>query len=367
MKKLFNMIKFHIKRVATNPAYLGIFFIMPLVMSSLFIFIDMGRNAAPSSSGQATLIVMGQGNESLTEALKKEDFDGNIVEDMEDSLEKLRVGDAGSVYRVPDDYINRLQMGEKPAVELYTRNEKSKSVAFESTFRSVVHNIILKSTLMSNKIMENTDSLDNYFVNKISVIENKQELKSENGTLFTITMLISVYIIMGGAQVSFDLVSLKKNNSLKRAVVSPNSSIAINLALFAAYAIFMLLANFIIFAVGAFIYKASLVMIYRAVLIIVLSMIFSLSLGLVLFRIFKEPQIAMATGMLISIVLIGLSAAGDILRGSLLKNLSYISPMTWMIQILDKGNIFPAAFIILLLSAVLFTSGSYKLEAYVNK
>lgn len=367
MKKLFNMIKFHIKRLATNPSYLGIFFIMPLIMSSLFIFIDMGKNKAPSSSNQATLIVMEEGNESLKEVLEKEGFKENIVTDLEASLKKLRLGDVGSVYRIDNDYLKRLQAGEKPVVDLYTRSKKTKSVAFESTFRSIVHNSILKKTLVDNQLIGDKDSLANYFVNKVSLMENNQELEAENNTLFIITVLLSFYIIMGGSQVSFDLVSLKKNNSLKRAVISPNSSLAINFALFAAYASFMLLANLIIFAVGALIYKASLVIIYRAILIIVLSVIFSLSLGLVLFRVFKEPQVAMATGMITSVVLMGLSAAGDLFNSPLLKNLSYISPLTWIMQILDKGNIFPAALIILLLSAVLFTSGSYKLEAYVNK
>ena len=96
---------------------------------------------------------------------------------------------------------------------------------------------------------------------------------------------------------------------------------------------------------------------------------FSLSLNLFLFRLFKNPQLATAIGVLIVIIMSAMGmpvATGAVTNLLWLNVLAYCSPMYWIVKAIDFQSMFPSVWVLLGMAMVLLTAGSYRLEQYVQ-
>ena len=85
-----------------------------------------------------------------------------------------------------------------------------------------------------------------------------------------------------------------------------------------------------------------------------------------MFRAFKNKTILGLAGTVVPILIIGISLIGTFIDNAIVKKISYLSPITWVFEIISKQVLFPNVFIVILMSIVLLTLGSYKLEKYVK-
>lgn len=359
----FNMTLFHIKRIVKTPGLLINLVFMPIGTIIFFSFVFFPKNEENTGDGVIrTVILLGEGNADIKKALIEEDYKDNIQEDRHRVFQDLEKGNVGVIYEIPDHYIERLVSGKKVNIKATNRTKKTRSPLFEYDIQHLTREILLKKAVSTN-LSSATDF--NYHQNiKITNLKKAQSVLSPAMVLSGMTLF---YIYISCLGIASDLVTFKKNNSLRRAVLSPNSSVSLMGSHLAAATIFLVVSNI---SILGYIHSQSPLtgeMFLRASLTILLSILLGLSFSLVMFRIFKEPGVVSNLGTLFLMLMVGITFLEGLKLNPMLTNLSYISPFKWLFDILEKG-VNPASVTILLLTVVvLLTAGSYKLENYVQR
>ncbi|MBS4461988.1 ABC transporter permease [Aerococcaceae bacterium zg-B36] len=364
------IMKFHIRRIITTPSIIGMLLVMPLgvvlimsfVISSGSTNVVTNEKVTEPSENVATVVLLEENNQVLKQALIDADFGANIWEDKEKAEQYLAQGKVGVIYTVPEDYL----MNPQP-VKVQVRNQQGRSNAFEQTLHQIVYRQQLNHALENNQLKTNevNKSIDK---EELVVIEAKKgQSLSDFVNAGVLIMLIVVYIMLAGNTIGADLVGMGASNVLRRLITTPNSSWKIIGTILFSYALVLLVINSLIIGCISWKFHISTTLLLRSIWIVILAIIFNLSYAIAMFRIFKNPNAASNIGMLGFIVLNGLGFIDKIVSIQWVKNLSYLSPLKWMMMILDSGNWFVGTVIILLLSLVLFTAGTYKLEHYVKR
>ena len=174
------------------------------------------------------------------------------------------------------------------------------------------------------------------------------------------------YILFNIASISFDLITFKKNYVLKRSLLAPRSNAWITKSFLGAYFIVMFVANlFIIFFIDRTM-NVGIPNWFNVCLLVASGVIYSLSLGLFLFRIFKNPMIAQQVGLLGSLLLAGLGMAPKLFQSEIIDIVAHFSPVYWFVQIVDRQELLPGIPMVLVMALVFFTAGNYRLETYVD-
>lgn len=350
--------KCHLARIFKSPALIGNLIILPAGMVLLMgtIFSLQNNNGDGSTSNVATVVLLGDNNQDLHDLLIAEDYEDNIWTDAENAMRQLERGDIGVVYTVPNNFIERLASGEALTIQALNRNPMVRSVFLENTLHNGVRSLLLEKTLGVPV---------NYQAN-IEIIQEEVNESPLQLSVMLITMQI-FYIFTTCLSISGDLVSFKKNQTLRRAVMTPNSNRKIIISHLTPFVFVMALVNLAILAYVHLMSPLSLQMFGRVSLILLLSIIVGMSICMVMFRIFKEPVMVNNIGMMILIGLVGLAFIDHLNLGAAISNLVYLSPFKWMVDMLFDGIAIQNIVVLLLMAGVLLTAGSYRLESYVNR
>ncbi|WP_124057606.1 ABC transporter permease [Vaginisenegalia massiliensis] len=356
---------FHIRRLVKEPSSLISMVLLPACIVSLFIFLDANQQASSANqdSPTATVILLAEGNEDLGKLLDEQEFNVKPLTYQAKAIKQVQRGMAGVVYVIPAHYSKILQEGHPSAIQVFRRDKATQSQLFEQLLRDWVAKQSLTGQLKAKKL--NPNMIEQPLKTQVKVIEQGKEVGDKQG--LSQVVLLLVYILLSGIVVGVDLVTFKKDGSLRRSLVSALPGWQLTLAFLLANASFMLLVNALFLGVLAVYYAFPLAYMGQALTLILLAILFSCSLGLVLFRLFKDPQLCMSLGTLVWLLILGLAFISQKEALGIWHQLGFLSPFAWMVQILDRGQYFPGVLIILLMTGALFTAGSLQLEKYVQE
>lgn len=361
MKNLLIMTAFHIRRIIKTPSILVIILI-PLIGVGAGFLGQMQAKHKPA----ALSIVLEQGNEDLEQDLGQYGYGSrSFADELQVTLEELDKGNTSLVYHIPANYTQTILAGEAQPIARYSRQKNATDYEFELALQSILKEKVTQDAVQQAGLLASGERYQLEFSDVLR-IEGRD---SDKGIGMMITMLLLLsYILMNSSSLSSDLIKFKKNNALKRAIVSPNNNVAIALSFILAYAIVMLLP----YAIGvlgiAYYWQVSAWELLRMLVVLCLTILLNLALALVLFRLFKDASLCQMVGTILWIIMLGMAVVAlmDVIDIPLIKNICYLSPLTWLIEILDKQQLFPGTLIIGLMISLMGIVGSYKLEQYVN-
>lgn len=304
-------------------------------------------------------IVWGENNEALKSSLIEKNYKPSFETSLDKAKDRLDTGDISIIYEIPDSYVQKLVKGQKEEIKIYVRKANNRSQLFETEFSEVVNKEVEKEILKSNGIYEeNKLKLD--YVNYFDLQENT------SFSSLTIMNLMIIYILLNTSSVSGDLSLSRENKMIKRMLLSPNKSLSITSSFLLSHFLVLSTLNILVILMYKKIYGFNQTELVSFIISILLMTLFTISLGISIFRIFKNKIFLGIAGVVIPMLIIGMTLAGDVMENAIVKKISYLSPLTWVFEIITKQVLFPNIFIVILMSLVLLTMGSYRLEKYVK-
>lgn len=354
---------FHISRILKTPGLLLMFFILPLVTSGLLLFTSQTAEDEGSFT-TASAIIAGAGNETITSRLPAGWEDQTYsVSDREELLTRMDQAEIQVIYEIPADFIDRRIAEDSVRITVYSGSGSGQDPQLEVALAEIIRELTISALLEQEALIQPGDYVPPAVPDTLMTRESGG---ADSGFVMT-SIMIMIFILLNGPLVGADLVTFRKEQSLKRIVASPNRSGTIMASFLAAYLLFFAAANAIIMVVlrqigGFALNQLGIVMVYTFALIC-----FSLALGLLIFRIFKDPNVAMLVGYGISMGLLGLAFFPILFPDqAVLRVVASVTPLHWTIEGLDANAMFPGVPVILALAAVLFTAGSFRLEDYAS-
>ena len=358
-------IGFHIKRIVKSPALIGQMVILPTIVTLFMVFIQLSttnkNNTTTSSSTPSLAIVLEEGNEEFQKELESLYSKNVFYTDKEQALNELEKGYIRSVYVVPKNFVQSLGNGQKKQMEVYSR-QKQKEVLLEQDMQGILQKQLIDTALQKEGILEKGE----LFKQSENQLVHFEEENATTVSYVLLLLLVMFYILFNVSSISFDLITFKKNYVLKRSLLAPRSNAWITKSFLGAYFVVMFVANlFIIFFMDR-VMNVGIPNWFNVCLLVASGIIYSLSLGLFLFRIFKNPMMAQQVGVFGTLFFAGLGMAPKLFQSEIIDIVAHFSPVYWFVQILDRQELLPGLPMVLVMALVFFTAGNYRLETYVD-
>lgn len=363
---LFQLIYVNFKRMLKDPMKIGLMFIMPLSVIIFTHFLSSGDTSkpAPSSNLNVAYNIEDKGE------LGKEFFGTSsksmwvFINEREKALELLEDNTVAVVYNIPEDFSEKINMYEKPIIQSYKREEGNITVSTEIELNDKLNNLIKNKLLIEKGIIENLEELN---VLKTETVLIRNEI-AVNNELQMVSAQLIYFIILGASGIIIELLDFKKRNIISRAITTPNSSGTILASVGLSILLFQTIVNIIVLIFGKFIIGYCINGFHIILINIILASMISITLSLVMTRIFNNEGAASLLVTLIGIISLILSilAEGNYYSSvpQFIRNLGKLTPQYWIIDSLTKAKLFPNTFIVLLMIIAIFTAGSYKLKEF---
>ncbi len=380
MKNILNLFIAHLRRISKNTSILTYFIGMPVFMFGLVFIINIINNNNDKEKKEQKSkirysvnmenigIVVNDKGELWKDFFKDGDrfiLEKDGLEQAKKQLEKIKL--IGIVV-VDSNFSKDLEQGIKPKLRFI---QMIKGNTFQNKINIINKNInafLIDSFSKSGKLNLSKQAIEKENI-KIKIIKDDMSLVSFGLKMFT--LMILYIIIFGSCAIATELVRFRETRMLTRAIASPNSEFAIIISLLFSFIILQVFINFTLFLIFTQIFTIEVSGLGSIFITVFSTSAFSLSLAIVLVRIFnKVEQLPIVTTILsiITVIFFVLSAA-SIMDGlidfpPILKKLAILSPLYWLIDILDKGKFFPNIIVVWLMIIALITAGSWRLRDF---
>jgi ABC-2 type transport system permease protein len=355
------------KRMLSDKHTLSMMFIMPLLII-LGVGLFSGKGNRNFDVNVAFNIQdKGSYSKELLEELKIKD---NIFfNESSKALELLEKNEIAALYEIPENFTEKIYKGEKPQIRVLKREEGNATLITEISLNDSI-NKKTKEEILTNAKIINSDKelyLDSL---KTTIIQDKKSSVIEKEALAPLLLLI-YFIILSSNNIGTELLNLKKDRVLTRAITTNSKGYEIIGSLFLAMFLLQFIINLLVLFVSKIILKFPLTNFYIIFINIMFAILISMSLGLFITRIFKNPAVATYVLIIICIAtfLLGtIAIAGDSIREIpwILGNLAKFTPQYWLLDSIYNGRLFPNVFALLLMVIVLFTAGNLRLRNFAN-
>lgn len=355
--RLIRLTIINLKRVLKNPAI----FFMSLLLPMVVLFGVVGPMSQENSLGKIGIINKSPSKyseeiiDNLSEKYEVENLEGNI----EDSYDRLRDKKLAVIYVLDENFEDNINMGRTPKIKAYS---------VESGMGSIIaENIITESI---NKFLEEhlNIGLSKNSVEAIIVDNNK----NNTSDFYMTVLMICYFMLIGGSILTDDIIKLRTQKVLKRTISTGNSDKTILGSLYLSAFVLQSLMSSITLFISIKLFKIENYNFFNGILTIILCSLMTTATIVAATRWLKNQTIASLAVVIFGLVSFGLGIIGNVLREFVnvpdyLVYLSIISPFSWLGKIINNESIVLPIIIIILMSAVLFTAGSFKLRDYVKE
>ena len=353
--QLGRLVLINIKRQLKNPIILLMTIVMPMMM-----LLFMNRTVSDEKLEGIGIIDNNNSNYSKEMILKieKEYNVDKLSGKVEDNYNLLRENKLGVIYVIDSNFQKQIEAGKAPEVKSYTVETSNGSIMAENIMKNYIFNTLEEKVAKGLS----TKSID-------TVVKNKKEEKEP----YKMTIIMLCYFMMiGGGIISSEIIKLKEQKVLRRTISTANKDVTILGSIF--------LSSFLlqgILSVVGFIFLANIIKIptYKipeGSFIILLGSLITTAIVVVVTRWVKNPTIASIVTVTFGLVAFVLGMLGTELTDYKnipvsLSRMSIISPFTWLLKIINTNEIIVPTLIIVLMSLVFFTAGSFRLRQFVKE
>jgi len=283
------------------------------------------------------------------------------------ALESLKKNDVIAVYEIPADFTDKIKEGNKPEVIGYKNKDGNGTAPIEGDINKWINEKCKENILINNKIIKDEKEITKGTIK--TVVEGAKK-GMDQGMLMTVIMLLN-FIIFSALGVGTELLTLKKQKILARAITTANRGWEIIGSVYLAQFFAQVIVYSLIFIVQQCIFGYSLSNFYIVLINIALMSLVSISLGVFVTRICENEGVASLIINIIASSTTFLSIAGmlsDTHKTSwIVENLTKFAPQYWAMKSIDSSVLFPNGIILVLMAIALFTAGNFRVRNFVNR
>lgn len=355
--EILNVFVSNFKRLIKTPKLWGSFILTPALLFGLFFFMF---NGGSDNEGTFALVIEDRGE--IYKEIVELFGDDPIILTREEAEKELKSYNIKLVYLIDEDFSSDIEKNIKPRVKKLAIDDSGFQLKDRFINEKIVE-LMEESYLKSKGLDFKRGNLDEKV--DIELINNKTDADLDF-SLIILTVSYTIVLLIGG--VGKDLVELAKTKVLSRILTTPNTNLKSIIGIFASYLVLLALAFNIMAFVG---YKILDMEIPNPLYVIatISSMIaFSLSVVILIIRYTQDESMLSIVTLILSMAMYLTEIAYIIKKDTLAPifgKLMFINPLYWIQRTLETGsflNILP----ILLMSFVLLTFGSYRLENLQN-
>ena len=353
--RLVRLVMINIKRQMKNPLTLLLTLIMPIV-----IILAINSGGFAGISGDIGIIDNSKSEYSveLIEKLSEKYYVEVLQGEVETQFNLLREKKLGAIYVIEDNFEEKLNEGLAPNIKSYQTESTNGSIMAVNIINNYISKIIeedISSGLSTNSI--------------VAVIDDKDFVDKNN---YEMTIIMICYcMLLGGAIIVEEILKLKSQNVLKRTIATSNTDFAILGSLFVSSFIIQGGLCSLAFIILQFLIDIPNSNIIQGALVIFLGSLISTSIIVAVTRWVKNEKLASILNISIGLITFGVAMLSSKFAEfenvpEIVNKISLVSPFTWLLKIIETGNALVPTIVIILMSAVFFTAGSFKLRDFVK-
>ena len=271
------------------------------------------------------------------------------------ALDKLKNNKLAAVFVIEDNFSEMIKNGQKPTVDVVKTSKGGGSLFSESKIETFINTSLKKQI---------DPSFSSKYIKTTVVAKEEDSLK----TNFMSVFLICYVLYINGATICKDLLDLKKSNTLKRMLSTKNTDFEILFSLFLSsfliqaliYTMTLVISN-LLFNIGINTWDISLILANSF-----------LCTGIILFlaRICKTE--ATISFVMVGYVFLSLATVLPTMMPNIkidmpfVTNISKFMPMYWTIDAILNENYLKNILVLILISVVFVTAGSFKLKEFAK-
>lgn len=355
--RLIRLTIINLRRSLKNPGILLMSFLMPMIV----LVVVVGSSSNDSSLGKLGILDKSSSKYSkelinnLSEKYDIEELKGGA----QDNYNELRDKKIGAIYVIDENFEKNINNGNVPNIKSYINEAGMGSVIADDIITKYINKLLKEGV---------NDGLSTNTV-KAEIVDKFEVNKSD----YIMTVLMICYFMMiSGSVVTDDIIKLKAQKVLKRTISTGNSDKVILGSLYLSAFTLQSIVSSLTLIIALKIFKVPNYNLSEGILAITLCSLMTTSLILATTRWFKHPTMASLSVVVFGLLSFGLAMFGGILNEftnvpEFIVYLSVISPFSWLVKIVNDGKIFAPIIVIILMAAVFFTAGSFRLRDYVKE
>ncbi|MBC8059725.1 MAG: ABC transporter permease [Clostridiaceae bacterium] len=361
--KFIRMVFVNAKKYLKDYKNIVMMFILPILCVGMVHFLN--GNSSTGLDAKVAILHLDKG--TLGNELIADLGVNSIFDNKEQALKELRTYNIIALYEIPDNFTEEIDKGIKPKINVYKLEEGNNTQVFEAQLEQKLNQLLKVKILKNNNIIQDKKEIANNF------IKIQYNLKSGfmDDEAFMTIVLVMFFLVAFSANISMDLLILRKEKILKRFLSTNNTGYQIMGSIYVSMVIvqiFMYTTSFIVMNV---VFKLAFQNFGVLILNIALMSMVSISLGVMLVRIFKDPGVVSLVINMVSMGMFFLYIAGLIGESSskvpsIIITLSKFTPFYWALESVEKSIIFPNSFVLILIALTFFSAGSIKYSRFAK-
>ncbi|SHK73290.1 ABC-2 type transport system permease protein [Clostridium cavendishii DSM 21758] len=297
------------------------------------------------------------------------DFKGvKLYNNKEVALKELKKYSVIAIYEIPESFTTSIQKGTKPDINVYKIEEGNTTNLFEFQLEEKINKLAKIKMLESENLINNEKEINKNFINlKYTTEKGKMNAKD-----FMPIVLLMFFMLSFSSGISSDLLNLRKEKILERFLSTNNNGYAIIGSIYLSMIITQTTMYMASFMVMKFAFGINFSNFGFLLLNIILMSIISVSLAVMVNRIFKDSNIATAIITISSLIMFSIYFTGTLEATSnkypkILGVLSKFTPLYWCLDSIEKSILFPNIFVLVLIALVFFTAGSIRYSNFAKE
>ncbi|WP_459129530.1 ABC transporter permease [Guggenheimella bovis] len=284
----------------------------------------------------------------------------------EEALKMLENGDLKTIVTIPENFIETLDRGEIPTLDVRKRGEHAPSISML---------MLLRDKMMQRAKTALLKEVPGFEAKK--VFSNAIEVKTENAkgvdaSKDSIVLLFICYFSgMGAGVLATRLLTFKNNGVLERLITAPNSPRAAIGGIFGSYILLNSIADILVMVILYFVVKIQVGSFFLISIYFILLSCINLGVALNAARYIKNEQTVSLPitgfGMLTFFGYLMYMIQRDFGTVSkLLEIANLMNPLYWAIEGMTNNAWFPHIPILVLMVGILFTFGTISMRNFIR-
>lgn len=363
--KFWRMTAVNCKRYFKDIKNIVLMFLLPI--ACILLTTSLSGNGNKSNLGvNVAFVNLDRGN--LGKEIMNELGVNSYFDTKENALKSLKNYDFPAIYVISEDFSEEIHQNIKPTIESYKLEEGNTTAVFENNLEEKINTMLTYQALKDKSIISNMDEMNK---NIIGLKYNIKEGLLSAGSFFPI-VLILYFMLSFSSSFGADLLVLRNGKVLERFLATNNKGYKIMGSIYLSMLLVQTILYSASFTIANFVFKYRFENFGVLLLNVVAIGAISISLAVMMGRIFKEPGVVTMVITLISLVVFFIYAGGiDGANGSgvtkLLYTMSKFTPLYWAMDSIEKSIIFPNIFILILMAFALFSAGSIKFSSFAKR
>lgn len=291
----------------------------------------------------------------------------NIYDNKKNALNDLKDYSVTALYEIPENFTQDINDNKKPEINSYKIEKGNSTQVFEGQMEQKLNELLKVHILRCDNIIKNKNEIDKNFIN-IKYNMKKGMMDSDEFMPIVLTMF---FLLSFSGNFSMDLLNLRNGKILERFLSTSNEGYEIIGSIYLSMWITQVTMYTASFLMMKLVFNYNIQNFGILLINVALLSLVAISLGIMLSRIFKETSIVGFVTMMVSLVMFFLYTTNTMSQTrnipKIFLTMSKFTPFYWSLESIEKSQLFPNVFILLLIALVFFTAGNIRYSSFAKK